>query len=418
MEKRYCAVAKIFNLQKGKPPTKAQSLIGAELPYLTPEYLRGNGSAELFSPNVSSIIIKKDDLILLWDGSNAGEFFKGKPGILASTMVLLNPKDDDFLKEYLFYALKIHEPYLKNQTSGSGIPHVDKEIFGRLEILKFNVNEQSKIAGILFTIDQAIKQTEALIAKQQRIKAGLMQDFFTKGIDEHGNIRSEGTHEFKDSPLGRIPVEWGICHLEKCVPENAPICYGILMPGEFFPNGIPVIKVKDIMHGQILFKDILLTDPKIDIRYSRSRLKTGDLLLTIRGTTGRVASVPDLLDGANITQDTARIRVKNNFLNDFIYFYLQSTFAQKQISLNTIGQAVKGINISDVKKILVLIPEKHEQKDTAKRLNQIESLFRLYQHNYNKLLLIKNGLMQDLLTGRVRVASLLNQNDKIIAGVA
>ena len=59
-------------------------------------------------------------------------------------------------------------------------------------------------------MDRAIEQTEALIAKQQRIKTGLMQDLLTRGIDEHGNLRSEQTHEFKDSPLGRIPVEWEV----------------------------------------------------------------------------------------------------------------------------------------------------------------------------------------------------------------
>jgi len=74
--------------------------------------------------------------------------------------------------------------------------------------LRFEIPEQSKIAEVLSTVDRAIEQTEALIAKQQRIKTGLMQDLLTKGIDEHGNIRSEKTHKFKDSPVGRIPEEW------------------------------------------------------------------------------------------------------------------------------------------------------------------------------------------------------------------
>ena len=90
--------------------------------------------------------------------------------------------------------------------------------------------EQTKIAEILSTVDRVIEQTEALIAKQQRIKAGLMQDLLTCGIDEHGNLRSEETHKFKDSPLGRIPVEWAIKSLNDCVMPDAPICYGILMP--------------------------------------------------------------------------------------------------------------------------------------------------------------------------------------------
>ncbi len=73
-----------------------------------------------------------------------------------------------------------------------------------------NKSEQIKIADILLTVDHAIEQTEALIAKQQRIKTGLMQDLLTRGIDEQGNLRSEETHEFKESALGRIPVEWEV----------------------------------------------------------------------------------------------------------------------------------------------------------------------------------------------------------------
>jgi hypothetical protein len=78
------------------------------------------------------------------------------------------------------------------------------------EIVEYPISkpEQTKIAEVLSTVDRAIEQTEALIAKQQRLKTGLMQDLLTRGIDEHGNLRSEETHKFKDSPLVRIPVEW------------------------------------------------------------------------------------------------------------------------------------------------------------------------------------------------------------------
>jgi len=70
--------------------------------------------------------------------------------------------------------------------------------------------ERSKIAEILSTVDRAIEQTEALIAKYQRIKTGLIHDLLTHGIDENGSIRTEATHKFKDSLLGRIPAEWAV----------------------------------------------------------------------------------------------------------------------------------------------------------------------------------------------------------------
>ena len=80
-------------------------------------------------------------------------------------------------------------------------------------------------------MDRAIEQTEALIAKQQRIKTGLMQDLLTRGIDEHGNLRSEQTHKFKDSPLGRIPVEWEIVHLGNVSEISSGITLGKIHSG-------------------------------------------------------------------------------------------------------------------------------------------------------------------------------------------
>jgi type I restriction enzyme S subunit len=272
--------------------------------------------------------------------------------------------------------------------------------------------EQTKIAEILSTVDRAIEQTEGLITKQRLIKAGLMQDLLTSGIDEHGNLRSEATHKFKDSPLGRIPVEWDVELLDRCVRNDSPICYGILMPGPGHDNGVPVIKVRDIVGGKIRQNDLLLTDPKIDNQYKRSRLCEGDVLITIRGTTGRIAVVPPELDGANITQDTARVRLKEEHSHYYFYFLLQSKGVQDQVSLHTVGQAVKGINIGDVKNISFGLPKKYEQLTIAARLQDIQTNLDNTGCQLGKLRRLKTALMQDLLTGKRRVTCLLGSEPK------
>lgn len=281
----------------------------------------------------------------------------------------------------------------------------------KLDVPTPPILEQSKIAEILSTADRAIEQTEALIAKQQRIKTGLMQDLLTRGIDEQGNLRSEQTHEFKDSPLGRIPVEWKLRSLGQCVWADAPICYGILMPGQGVDNGVPVIKVKDIVGGRVVRDNLLLTDRRIHRQYRRSRLRCGDLLITIRGTTGRLALVPPELDGANITQDTARVRLSNDHSVSFCFYFLQSESAQAQIALYTIGQAVKGINIGDVKRLLLAIPPLHEQERIAEQLESQEKATNAILRELTKLRSIKAGLMQALLTGNRRVTALLEQGE-------
>jgi type I restriction enzyme S subunit len=398
----------IITLEKGKPPAQSNYNGNREECYLSPDYLRGKAEAELIKPATNAVRVLDGETIVLWDGSNAGEIFRARNGILASTMMRVR-HNTDYESEYFYYALKSWEGYLKGQTSGSGVPHVDKEILGNLKLFNCEKTEQSKIAEILSTVDRAIEQTEGLIAKQQRIKTGLMQDILTRGIDEHGNLRSEETHEFKDSPLGRIPVEWEVFILNDCVPTVAPICYGILMPGQGHDGGVPVIKVKDVIGGRIIQNNILLTDPKIDAQYRRSRLRDGDLLLTIRGTTGRVAIVPPELNGANITQDTARIRLKDGFSNFFFYFLMQSVQLQDQIKLHTLGQAVKGINIGEVKRLSFGLPDKTEQFEISKRLIAIQQLLDSSEERFRKLCSLKTALMQDLLTGKVRVTPLLEK---------
>jgi len=212
--------------------------------------------------------------------------------------------------------------------------------------------------------------------------------------------------------------------LDSFVSSKGPICYGILKPGHHFPDGIPVIKVKNIKNGVVIENDLLFTSPKIHRQYKRSELKAGDLLLTIRGTTGRVAIVPSTLQGANITQDTARIRVSTDDSPIYLYYALQSSSLQKQVKLNTVGQAVKGINIAEVRKLKVFHPSKNKQTKIAQILTTwdkaIETTEKLIENSKAQ----KNALMQQLLTGKKRFSGFkgkwqevrINQMGKVISG--
>ena len=209
---------------------------------------------------------------------------------------------------------------------------------------------------------------------------------------------------YKQTEIGVIPKDWETRKLVDCVRSDSPICYGILMPGEHIQNGVPVIKVRDITDGRIAEDQLLLTHPKIDAAYSRSRLLAGDLLITIRGTTGRVAIVPSSLSNSNITQDTARIRTKTNARVSFLFFILQCPTVQKQIALHTVGQAVKGINIRDVKRIeFPLPPTLTEQEAIAGALSDADAWIESLEQLIAKKRRIKQGAMQELLTGKRRL---------------
>lgn len=194
-----------------------------------------------------------------------------------------------------------------------------------------------------------------------------------------------------------------VTSLNDFVSSDAPICYGILKPGEHIPTGIPVIKVKNIKNGAILTKDLLHTSIEIDKQYSRSKLKTGDILLTIRGSTGRVAIVPKSLNGSNITQDTARIRVSTSDDLTYLFYALHAPKTQQQINLNTVGQAVKGINISEVKKLKIYHPPLPEQRKIAQILSTWDRGIATTEKLIDASKQQKKALMQQLLTGEKRL---------------
>ena len=164
--------------------------------------------------------------------------------------------------------------------------------------------------------------------------------------------------------------------LDDLVLPERPICYGILMPGAGFEGGVPVVKVKDYPNGYVNVDDLLLTDPRIDEEYRRSRLRAGDLLVSIRGTIGRLAQVPDSLDGANITQDTARLSIRPEVNTDYVRAMLESSYVKRQIAQLTTGLAVQGINIGELRRVQVPMVDKALQSELVEEVVALRAAIR------------------------------------------
>ena len=397
-------------LEKGKPPA-AQPYYGPDADrYLTPKYLRTGGECALVKAAPRSARVENGDTILLWDGSNAGEVLCGRAGILASTMSRASHAGR-FDDAYFFYALKQWEPYLKGQTSGSGIPHIDKEIFGNLAITEFDLREQSKIAEILSTVDRAIEETEALIAKQQRIKTGLMQDLLTRGIDEGDNLRSEQTHKFKDSPLGRIPVEWESASLAAFVPSAE---YGISTSlGE---SGYPVLRMNNLLDGEAELSDLKFTNAPVP---GHLWLKDGDVLFNRTNSwehVGRTGIWRGQIESVTFASYLVRLDPHpDKLLPEMLNFWLN--WKRIQIAMRRQATpAVQQVNINptNLRSIPAAFPRNlDEQTAITVRISAVREVLNAYREHLYKLKSMKAGLMQDLLTGDRRVTALLEQREGV-----
>lgn len=200
----------LINYKKGKIPKLIDAKKEDNKPvYLSMEYLRDNFEQIQYAEDCDNCVKVKDkDPLLLWDGSNAGEFIEGKNGILSSTMVKI-----EYIKNtnsrYGWFLLKTFEKELKNSTYGMGIPHVSSLFLKNLFLPNIPILEQTQIVTYLdqktTQIDQTITQKEKLIKLYEEEKKAIINQAVTKGLNNNVKLTPSGIEW-----LGDIPEHWEV----------------------------------------------------------------------------------------------------------------------------------------------------------------------------------------------------------------
>lgn len=341
-------------------------------------------------------LVKQEDLLIGMDGDFLTVKWKGSDALLNQRVCKLVTKNSDFLvQEFLFYRIIKEIVYINRITAATTVKHLSSKDVLEIEIDLPSKPEQTKIAEILSTVDRAIEQTEALIAKQQRIKTGLMKDLLTRGIDENGNLRSEQTHKFKDSPLGRIPAEWEVRRLgdscEICNSLRFPIAALVRenMKGEY-PYYGPTGILDYINEYRVEGKFVLIgEDGDHFLKY-----KTHEMTLLVEGE-------------FNVNNHAHLIRGKDNVLTEWLHLF----FLHRDITLHLTRQGAGRFKLNKAALIELMLIAPRDQSEQYRilkimntlRRNQISGI-----NNLEKLRLRKTALMQDLLTGQKRVTALMD----------
>lgn len=275
--------------------------------------------------------------------------------------------------------------------------------------------EQQKIADILSTVDDVIEKTDAAIEKYQAIKAGMIQDLFTRGIDTRtGKLRptiEEAPELYKESELGWIPKEWEIVQ----IGDFAKIKGGKRMPaGKEFSEALtpfPYLRVTDMQDGSIDQSDLKYVPVEIEPLIRSYKISVDDVYVTIAGTLGLFGTIPVNLVQAQLTENAARITEfdKLEYDRDFIKHQCNSAIVQGQVIREIgVGGGVPKLALFRIAKFLFLKPAIPEQQAIVDRIRVIECKISEESITLKKYKQIKQGLMADLLTGKVRVN--LNKN--------
>jgi type I restriction enzyme S subunit len=268
--------------------------------------------------------------------------------------------------------------------------------------------EQTHIAEILSTADETIAHTEALIAKYQRIKTGLMQDLLTKGIDENGNIRSKETHKFVIKKGIEVPEEWEVGKLSNlCKKGGGSIQTGPfgsqLHAEDYKEEGIPIITVEHLVDNRIIHSNLPLVGADDYFRLKKYILNTGDLVFSRVGAIDRCSITSESENGWMFSGRCLRVRPGRLFDSYFLMYQLNFDIARNYILSNAVGSTMKCLNTTILSETPVFLPKTTEQIKISERIDSFENQLKQLNNRKNKLQSLKTGLMQDLLSGKVRV---------------
>lgn len=318
-------------------------------------------------------------------------------GVKATTnqsCMAFKPKDK-FSNTYLYHWYRLYGDYIGlKYTQGTKQQSLNNKIVAGLEIPVPKLEEQEKIASILSTVDEQIDNVDELIQKNKELKKGLMQQLLTKGI---------GHTKFKKTEIGEIPEGWEVKRLEE-ICEDITIGMVKTMTKYYVNDGIPLIRNSDIKENYIKIDNMVYLDKQFSMENQNKCLKVGQIVTVHTGDIGTSAVIEENMKGAHgfATLNTT----VNKYIVDEYYlcWYLNSDICKNQAYSFSTGDGRNNLNLKDFINILAIVPSSiEEQKKIVFILDSVSNKIKEYENKKQKLEELKKGLMQQLLTGKIRV---------------
>ena len=338
----------------------------------------------------------------------------GRTGLLKveasmnQALVAVIPKKEKLVSEYLLYNLNFNVDYWKEVASSSrkdpNITSNDVKSYLLAIPLK---QEQNAIATALSDVDNLIQSIEKLIAKKEAIKTGTMQQLLTGKI----RLPEFSTHDdgsvkvFKQTELGRIPEDWEILEIGKDATLKARIGWQALTTNEYLENGdFYLVTGTDFNAGEVKWSTCWYVDEWRYKQDSNIQLRPNDVLVTKDGTIGKVGYIKNILKPTTLNSGVFVIRAKNRkFEQKFLFYILTSQIFKDFIRNITAGSTITHLYQKDFVNFKFQAPNIKEQTAIATTLSNMDTEIQALQHRLEKTKDIKQGMMQQLLTGKVRL---------------
>lgn len=367
-------------LSEIKGSAKAE-MIGGDTPYLETNYL--NGGECLFVDSENNV--DTDDVIVLWDGSQAGTVYHGFSGALGSTFKAYKTK---CLGLFIFQQLKKNQQTIYDKYRTPNIPHVIKTFKDEYDVMLTSEEEQNEIGRYFQQIDHLITLHQRKLDKLKETKIAYISEMFPK----EGNLKPE--RRFKG-----YKNEWESINLEQIATMNARIGWQNLRTSEFLKEGdYMLITGTDFENGKVDFSTCHFVSKERYEQDTNIQVQNGSILITKDGTLGKVAYVEDLEKPATLNAGVFNVRIKDQNKVDevFLFQYLRAPFLMRYVNERATGGTIKHLNQNILVKFPILLPEKEEQIRIGKFLTKLDKMIESQQRVLSKLIDLKNAYLNEM----------------------
>jgi len=406
-------LGELITYRKGKKPkVLLVNLKDGAIPYLTADYFRTKAAKQYVPAEevTKNYECNESDVVLIWDGSKSGDVFTGLRGILASTMVKIQPASSRLIPPLLFYYLKTKFDVLNSNTTGSTIPHINRRVLDNLLVPLPPLPEQKAISHILSTVQRAKEATEQVIQATKELKKNLMKHLFTYGpvsLDDSLNVK------LKETEIGMVPEGWNSCTLEQVkANEKGSIVsgpFGSNIGKKFFKeSGIPLIRGNNLTKGEKYFLDsgfVYISEQKAyELKNCEALLD--DLVFTAAGTVGQVGLINDNCKFPKyiISNKQLRVRLDKTKVNPrFMFYWFVQERMYRLINIKKRGSSIPVINLGILRNLPVSFPAKEEQNTITEILSRLDNKIFSELNKKSFLETLFATLLNDLMTGKIRV---------------
>jgi type I restriction enzyme S subunit len=250
-----------------------------------------------------------------------------------------------------YFKTPSYRRHVSSLAAGANINNLRNQDLDDLLIPLPPLSEQKRIAEILDRTESLRRQRRAALALLDELTQSIFLDMF-----------------------GDASQEWDTAELQHVVRDGTIVTYGIVQAGEEFEGGVPYIRTGDIVNGEIARDGLRHTDPAIAAKFNRSRVDAGDIVMSIRATVGTTAVVPPCLDGANLTQGTAKIAPGARVEQEYLLHFLRSNATQHWIGRQIKGATFREITLGRLRQLPVVVPPIELQRCFSSRMSSLRNI--------------------------------------------